>query len=247
MTVTYAITDAGRPLHLHLFQPRGNGNGTAIVFFFGGGWRDGTTAAFADQARDVAAKGYTAILPDYRVSCRDGSTVADSVKDAQQAYGWVRTKVANFNVDPSHLVMAGGSAGGHLALTVSMLASKKDKPAALILFNPAVDIVALAERLRTTPEAAASISPSVLPIAELPPTIIFHGQADTTVPIATVRAFCARAKAAGRVCELNEYAGQKHGFFHSKARDPAIKASPYDDTLAKSLAFLVKLHLDGRP
>ena len=77
MSFTYATTPAGRPLRIHVFQPAaGKGNGTAIVFFFGGGWRNGTTAAFADQAKDVTAKGYVAILPDYRVSCHDQSTAS---------------------------------------------------------------------------------------------------------------------------------------------------------------------------
>ena len=96
-------------------------------------------------------------------------------------------------------------------------------------------------------EAADHLAESSCRIADLPPTVIFHGQADTTVPITTVRAFCARAKAAGRVCELKEYAGQNHGFFHSKAIDPAISATPYDDTLSKALAFLAALRLDRRP
>ena len=65
-----------------------------------------------------------------------------------------------------------------------------------------------------------------------PPTIIFHGTADTTVPYATVEKFTEVMKAAGNRCELVGYAGEKHSFFNK---------SKYAETLAAADAFLVSL------
>lgn len=242
---SFTYKTAGRDLRLHVFPAAGDGAAQpAILFFFGGGWRQGDVRAFEGQARAMAQKGLVAVLADYRVSCRDGTTATQSAEDAMAAYDWIRAHAKDLKIDPRRVVLAGGSAGGHLALATAMRAS--DKPAALVLFNPAVDLTAMAPVLRLSPEAAKAISPSVLPVTGLPPAVVFHGQADTTVPIQTVRDFCRRATQTGGRCELQEYAGQKHGFFNSRADDPAIGASPYADTLARSIAFLQNLEL-ARP
>jgi acetyl esterase len=226
-----------RDLRLHVFAPAGEASPRpAVLFFFGGAWRTGDITAFQDQARAFAARGYVAVLADYRVKCRDGSTPLDSLRDAQAAHLWLRTNAEDLDIDPQRIVLCGGSAGGHLALTVTMKASPAHKPAAVVLFNPAVDLVSRAPMALKL--VARRISPSVLPVQALPPTLVFHGQDDRTVPIDTVRRFCQRADAAGRVCRLDEYAGQDHGFYHLRQVDPAIGTSPYADTLTKALAFL---------
>ncbi|WP_312160919.1 alpha/beta hydrolase [Phenylobacterium sp.] len=242
---SFTYEAAGRDLRLHVYPAAGGGAAQpAILFFFGGGWRQGDVRAFEGQAQAMAQKGMVAVLADYRVTCRDGTTAAESAQDAMAAYDWLRAHAAELKIDPERVVLAGGSAGGHLALATAMRAA--DRPAALVLFNPAVDLVSIAPALRLSPEAARAISPSALPAGGLPPTMIFHGQADVTVPIQTVRDFCRRASEAGRRCELHEYAGQTHGFFNSRAEDPAIGASPYADTLARAIAFLQGLEL-ARP
>mgnify|MGYP003530007239 CR=1 FL=1 len=69
-------------------------------------------------------------------------------------------------------------------------------------------------------------------LAGLPPTLILHGRADTTVPFASAEAFAAAMKKAGNRCELVGYEGQPHGFFN------AVK---FDETLADADKFLVSL------
>jgi acetyl esterase/lipase len=73
----------------------------------------------------------------------------------------------------------------------------------------------------------------------VPPAILFHGTADTTVPFANAEAFCARLKAVGSRCELVPYAGQKHGFFNATREGGKF----YPDTVAKAEAFLRSLRL----
>ncbi|MDZ4759647.1 MAG: alpha/beta hydrolase [Alphaproteobacteria bacterium] len=238
---------AGRDLRIHIFQPDSPAaKRPAIIFFFGGGWRGGMITALAGQAEALSRHGYVAAVADYRVSCRDQTTPVASVADGQSAYAWLRDHSAELKVDPARIVLSGGSAGGHLALTTAMLAPAGEKPVALVLFNPAVDVILGAARLGITPAEAARISASVLPANGLPPTIIFHGQEDKAVPIKTVRDFCARVEALQPTCEIQEYPGQGHGFFNSREPDAAIGRSPYDDTLAKAIAFLDRLTPGGQ-
>ncbi len=66
-----------------------------------------------------------------------------------------------------------------------------------------------------------------------PPTIIFHGREDTTVPFASAEAFTAKMKSLGNRCELHGYEGQKHGFFNGDEFK--------EKTLAEADQFLVSL------
>jgi acetyl esterase/lipase len=47
-----------------------------------------------------------------------------------------------------------------------------------------------------------------------PPTIIFHGEADTTVPFRTAQHFTDAMSEAGNRCTLVGYESQTHGFFN---------------------------------
>ena len=225
-----------RDLKLHILRPTGfSGPRPAVLFFFGGGWRNGDVAAFSRQARAFAAKGFVTLLADYRVECRDRTSPLASVDDARAAYAWVRDQgVAGYGVDPRRIVLSGASSGGHLALMAAIRA--ETRPAALLLFNPAIDLFNPAP-IYLKP-VARGISPSVLPIEGLPPMIILQGKADSVTPYDAAHAYCARVNAAKQTCQLVGYAGAEHGFFH--------EGEGYDDTLKRGLAFLEPLMDPGR-
>jgi len=219
---------SNRDLRLHVLTPTGfSGPRPAVVFFFGGGWRNGDVAAFERQARAFVARGYVAVLADYRVQCRDGTSPLASVEDAVAVHAWVRDKGPEFGIDTNRIVLAGASSGGHLALMGALKAPPAAKPAALLLFNPAIDLVNPAPiHLKLF---ARGLSPSVQPIADLPPMIIFQGKADSVTPYAAADDYCARINEAKRTCILVGYAGAEHGFFYDAG---------YDDTLRRGIEFL---------
>jgi len=73
--------------------------------------------------------------------------------------------------------------------------------------------------------------------AGAPPTIIFHGKADTTVPYATVELFTKAMTDAGNKCTLMGYEGQAHGFFNYGRNGGEY----YPKTIASLDEFLVGL------
>ena len=139
---TYKFVD-GTDLKFRIFEPEGHKASDkcpAIVFFFGGGWRNGTPGQFRNQANHLATRGMFAMSADYRVLNRQGVKPLKCVQDAKAAIRWVRANAAHLGI------AAGvGSAGGHLASAITTLPSHDNpagdqsissKPNALALFNP---------------------------------------------------------------------------------------------------------------
>jgi len=113
----------------------------------------------------------------------------------------------------------GVSAGGQLAGWLATMgdADKNEtrtEPDALVLISPAVSVEhdGWFQKLLGEQGKAESVSPSEHIEKTLAPTIIFHGSADTLVPIAGVRRYCERAKKLGSECEVYAYVGVGHLF-----------------------------------
>ncbi|MCX6603968.1 MAG: alpha/beta hydrolase [Acidobacteria bacterium] len=235
-------------LRLWIYNPPGHAptdSRPAIVFFFGGGWANGSPAQFENQAKLLAARGMVAITADYRVASRHQVKVDSCVRDAKSALRYVRLNAKRLGIDPNRLAAGGGSAGGHLAAATatvpgfeepSEIERASSRPNALVLFNPALVFPAsiTAERMGVP---ADDLSPFHHLKRGAPPTIIFHGEADTTVPIGPIKSYCDKAVSLGAKCELVAYPGQTHGFFnHGRGNNEY-----YDKTTTRMLAFLTGL------
>ena len=199
----------------------------AIVFFFGGGWTRGTPAQFKPRAKYFAQRGLVCARADYRVRSKDGVLPDKCVEDALSAMRWVRSHAAQLGIDPNRIVAAGGSAGGHLAactfFTEGVSAPDDDKavspkPNAMVLYNPALDLVALRQaKGRQGPsdvnEATLNrISPLLHVCKEMPPTLLLDGTEDFLN--AQVRDFVQKSKAVGAPVEVWYTEGQPHSFFN---------------------------------
>lgn len=253
--VTHVYKSIGQTdLRLHVFAPSGEGSARqpAIVFFFGGGWTNGDVGQFVPQSQYLAGRGMVAIVADYRVFARHATSPFEAIADAKSAIRWVRSHAKELHIDPSRIAAGGGSSGGHLALSAALLEAFSQpgedmnissKPNALVLFNPAVDTT------HDTPRAlerfggrGAEGSPLHHVHRGIPPTLIFHGKADTTVPYADVERFCVESRKVGNQCQLFGYEEATHGFFNP-SRDAGRW---YRETLLEMDRFLAKLgYLSG--
>lgn len=221
----------------------------AVVFFFGGGWVQGTPAHFERQARALRSRGVVAVLADYRVTNRHGTGASSAVEDAKSAVRWLRSRAEELGVDPARIGAAGGSSGGHLAAATATLPgfdgpdedrSVSSEPNALVLFNPVVMVAPvegvweIPSQLRERMDAPLlDLSPFHHVGADAPPTLIMHGIEDDLVPFSTVVAYCEHVTSLGSECQVIPYEGAGHGFFN---RDPH-----YDLTLRQALQFLESL------
>jgi acetyl esterase len=149
-----------------------------------------------------------AISADYRVSSSNGTKAWDSVRDAKSAIRWVRWNADRLDIDPGRIAAAGGSASGHIA-AVAGIAPGLDEPTedrrissrpnALVLFNPVLILARVGGRALKqfdNPELQGGDRQAISPYHHVakgaPPTVIFHGKADVSVPYATAEMFVSR-------------------------------------------------------
>lgn len=254
-------------LPIHIYTPAGHSSddqAPTIVFYFGGGWRSGSPQQFIHHCEYLASRGMVAMTVEYRVANRHGVKAISCLADAKSALRWVRQNAARLGIDPDRIAAGGGSAGGHLAGALATISAYDEPhedqsissiPNALALFNPALVLAPIAgdesfpeQRLAELRERMGVPLDSFSPFhnlgEDLPPTIIFHGTKDPTVPFRTVKLFTEKAQSFGNDCTLVAYEGQKHGFFNYKENGGPM----FIATLTETDKFLTSLgYLNGEP
>ena len=251
----YKKTPQGE-LKLHFFKPKGGlqiaVQRPCVVFFFGGGWKSGSYLQFVPQAEYLASRGIIAACADYRISSIHKTTPDKAVEDAKSAIRWVRGHADEIGVDPTKIIAAGGSAGGHLAACTALVtaydAESDDKnisakPNALVLFNPAMNIATLfreraAEDNPVKMDVAEAITPNNFVTKDTPPAILFFGTADQ-LKIGGDE-FVQKARALGLRAEMWAAPEMPHGFFNK---------APWMQVTARQMdVFLTSLnYLGGEP
>lgn len=218
-----------RELKADLFLPsHGEGPWPAVVYFHGGAWRSGSRAAFRRQAAHLAAKGIAGLCVEYRLSGEAKWPAA--YEDAKAAVRYLRDNARAIRVDPDRIGAAGGSAGGQLAALLGT--NPESGVAAVAVFNPALDLIALAaDEDRGAPSVTAYLGSSYAaspanwiaasPARHVTPKsakfLFLHGTHDETVPYQQSVRMRDELKAAGVTAELFTAEGAGHGFFN---RDP---------------------------
>lgn len=233
---TEYYTNDGVSIGMDVFIPNEEdfpGVRPGILLFFGGGFMVGCRDGLAPQAEELAKQGYVAITADYRITVLYNSEAADSMLDGAAALRYVTDNGAKWRLDTDRLAVGGGSAGGLIALMSGPLSGIS--PKALVLFNPGVlspSDEASRKRFGNWENRFPIINKDRLEPG-MPPMLIMHGEADTTIPFAGIVEFADQAKELGIDVRLKTYPGAKHGFFNFNRSRPH-----YFMTLGETLLFL---------
>ncbi|MFZ9171202.1 MAG: alpha/beta hydrolase [Sediminibacterium sp.] len=221
----------------------------AMVFFFGGGWNNGTVKQFEPHAIYFSQRGITCILVDYRVKEKHKSTPFESLKDAKSAIRYIRAHANDLGIDPSKIIASGGSAGGHLAAATAIIQDHNEStdnltiscvPNALVLFNPVFDNGPGGYGYERIGDAYKSFSPLHNIKIGAPPTIVFLGDKDHLVPVETAKYYKLVMEKVKSRCDLFIYENQGHGFFNYKNIEYYKKTISETDTFLQSIGFLNK-------
>jgi len=96
-------------------------NGACVLICPGGGYGALETVSITQGSRWLNAMGATAVLLKYRIPRRnpDDPPYHLPLMDSQRALGLLRSRAAEWKLDPAKIGIAGFSAGGHLAAMTS--------------------------------------------------------------------------------------------------------------------------------
>ena len=208
-------------LKLHIFRPvTPAANRPAILFFFGGGWRNGTPLQFYRECAYYASRGMVAIAADYRISSVNKTTPFDSFDDAKDAIRWLREHAATYGINPQRIAVAGASAGGQLAAALGTIPVKPEdkskpdyRPDLLVLYYPVVDNSTRGYATEAMKNHFMEISPLHNISPDTPPALFILGTKDTHIPVETGERFRDEMKRNGVHCELHLIEGAGHPIF----------------------------------
>ncbi|MDB5032565.1 alpha/beta hydrolase [Mucilaginibacter sp.] len=226
------VTNVSIPTLTPYFPEKGKASGTAIIICPGGGYyqlsmdNEGTNIAVA-----FAKIGITAFVLKYRLPS-DLIMVDKTIgplQDAQQALIMVRTRAAEWGINPAKVGMAGFSAGGHLATTaaawsnkpvVANLANINLRPDFMVLLYPATTFSNAEHHdskdhllgLNPTAEQIELYSSEKHITANTPPTFMVQAEDDPLVTIQSALNFYSALAKANVKAEMHIYPAGGHGF-----------------------------------
>jgi acetyl esterase/lipase len=228
---------AHRKEKLDLYFPSGpkRPDRPAVVFIHGGGFTGGDKAEYrsASVSADLCRAGYVVVSCNYVLGPKDKPGVwPQNIADCRNAVRWVRAHAKELGVNPDKIAVAGGSAGGYLALMVGLsddktgpggdLAAKHSaKVSAVIDFYGVVNFSKHGKGdVPGVPSAGQqAYLPELQCDAQDPAVLILHGTADTTVDIAQSDAMAKALRAAQTPYEYIVVDGAPHTFdLHPKGK-----------------------------
>lgn len=210
---------------LDLF-PANSPNAPLVAFIHGGYWQQlsknestfpGT--GFVNQEVAFAALNYT-IAPD--------GTMEQMVDQCVAAVIWLYENAEEFGIARERIVLAGHSAGAHLAAMV-MLRLRNAYPQhpvkCGILISGVFDLRPLLhtyvnEPLELDEERAVALSPLLMDLTDLPPTLVCWGEYETNEFKRQSREFAAAHQATGGTSQCFEVAGCNHFDIIQTMNDP---------------------------
>jgi len=233
---------------LTLFSPHwGDGNGSAVIIFPGGGY---VGLAGVHEGREFAdwftERGFHAFILSYRLSS-NGYLLPVPLLDARRAIQTVRARAADYHINPHHIVIIGFSAGGHLAALAATDPvpgdPNADDPIERVSSRPDLAVLAYPWIGALTTDTAhisycnqfnvmdrceelrKAYSPDLLVSKDTPPVFIFHTYTDQTVPVEQSLKFFDALVKAGDQSEMHIFANGHHGVGLGGV-DPALEQWP---------------------
>lgn len=215
--------------------------GAAMIVCPGGGYGGLAPHEGVHYALWLNEQGITAFVLKYRLGS-NGYRHPAMMQDGQRAIRYVRSKSAEWNLDPKRVGIIGSSAGGHLASTclTHFDAGQADSPDPIdhessrpdlgvlcypvITMGPDTHEGSKKNLLGDHPDASLveSLSNEKQVTSETPPTFLFHTAEDSSVKVENSLDFAAALCRSGVSFALHIYPTGRHGLgLGSGQWDPA--------------------------
>lgn len=233
------VLDVYRPLKPLASRP-------LVVFFYGGGWRNGAKENYEFVASALTEAGIAVVIPDYRLY--PNVTFPAFVEDAAAAVSWTVEHAHELGVSDDAVFLMGHSAGAHIASLVALdpsyLAESSTSEVSIRgwigLSGPydflPIESSYLVELFPETDREQSQPVNHVTPAA--PPALLIHGTGDKTVRIENSISLAERLQEEGVAARLTAYDGVGH------VSVMLALAPPLDflaDTLQDSRNYIIEL------
>ncbi len=217
------------PITVHLPEAS-KATGAVMVICPGGGYGGRVVEGEGHGiARWLNANGIAGVVLEYRLPA---GNYHRPMLDAQRAIRLVRSRAAEWKLDPHRIGIIGFSAGGHLASTAGThfdagnqqsadaVERQSCRPDFMVLVYP---VITMGEKthggsrknlLGPTPSAELIdlFSNEKQVTAKTPPAFLTHAKTDAVVPVAHSQMFYEALKAKGVPAELQEFPKGNHGY-----------------------------------
>jgi arylformamidase len=236
VTVRYGTTARQS---LDLFVPAGVVRPPVLVFFHGGYWQELSKEDSAFAAPHCLAQGIAYAAVGYTLA--PAATLSDIVAECRAAIGWLGRFGDTMGIDPGRLVVAGSSAGAHLAAMTARASSSGTPLKGAVLVSGIYDLEPL---IGTSIDAALSLdaataarnSPLRLPLKDFPPSLVCWGEIETDQFKRQSRIFAQALRDAGAECTEFESAARNHFDVILDLADPATRLGRQVLALIRSAA-----------
>ena len=195
--------------------PKDKGNGAAMIICPGGGYH---ILAWDLEGTEVAEWlnqiGVTAVILKYRVPARKDRARFDApLQDVQRAMGLVRSRAAEWGIDPARIGVMGFSAGAHLSAALSCNFEKRTYAVVDAADNASCrpDFVMLIYPGYLVEKGTTNLPPELSLNAKVAPTFIAQSQ-DDSVPVEGSLFYYAGMKQAKVPAEMHLFARGGHGY-----------------------------------
>jgi acetyl esterase/lipase len=205
--------EAGSWNRLDLYLPRVRPARAPVLIHLHGGHfqRGGKSREARALYHRLARRGWVCVSANYRL--RGAGRFPRSLVDAKRAIAWVRGHAADLGADPSTIVVAGSSAGAHLAAMAALTPGEVPYQPGFETADTSVSAAVCLYGYYGPREHSAASSPHGWLRPGAPPFLVVHGERDTVVPVDAAADFAGALRAASAApVAYARLPGAQHGF-----------------------------------
>jgi acetyl esterase/lipase len=244
-----------KELKLDLAMPKdGDGPFPVVICIHGGGWVRNDRQQTHGTLDVLAARGYVAVSPSYRLA--PDARFPAQIEDVKACVRWLRANAKTYKINPDRIGAIGFSAGAHLACLLGVTdkddglegkggsEEQSSRVQCVVSFFGPTDLTVdgwpkavvddnliplLGGTIKDKPEQYKRASPITYVKKDAPPFLFFHGDKDKTVSPDQSKTMCEALKKAGATAGLVIVEGEEHGWAGERLKDSIDKMSVFLD------------------